>query len=115
MRRVLIVDDDEDFRETLSALLTLEGYEVEVASNGREGLERLGREALPHIVLLDLMMPIMNGWEVIEVMKRNPTLARIPAAVLSAARGPENIPDQVTVFAKPFALAELLQFMRAAC
>jgi CheY-like chemotaxis protein len=113
MTKVLIVDDDEGFRETLSAVLTLEGFDVEVAANGREGLERLATSGPPNVVVLDLMMPVMSGWELIEAMRKDPQLAEIPAAVLSAARNPPDLPDSVAIFPKPFALVDLLKFLRA--
>lgn len=114
MTRVLIVDDDEGFREALSALLALEGFSVQVATNGREGLALLASLPRPEVVLVDLMMPEMNGWDLVGAMKRDPTLAGIPAAVVSAARRPQDLPASVPVFAKPFAATDLLRFLHDA-
>lgn len=111
MKRVLIVDDDEGFRESLSALLALEGYEVVEAANGAQGLASLSTTPRPAVVLLDLMMPVMDGPSLLRAMQRDPDLARIPAAVVSAARNPQNLPKTVPVFAKPFQAADLLQFL----
>jgi CheY-like chemotaxis protein len=85
-----------------------------LAANGREGLERLGREHRPHAVLIDLMMPVMSGWQLLEAMARDPALARIPAAVVSAARDRGAIPASVTVLPKPCPLQDLLRFLEVA-
>src|SRR5258705_12185771 len=60
---VLIDDDDADLREMMAQLLTLEGYETAAVANGREALEYLHSAVAPDVILLDLMMPIMDGWE----------------------------------------------------
>jgi CheY-like chemotaxis protein len=65
-------------------------------------------------VLIDLMMPVMDGWELVRAMKRDPNLAQIPTAVVSAARTSTSIPANIRVFAKPFPVTELLQFIEAA-
>lgn len=114
MKKVLIVDDDDGFRETLSDLLALEGYEVELAANGQEGLALLSTSPHPNAVLIDLMMPVMDGWELIRAIKKDPELARIPAAVVSAARNPQNVPSSVAIFPKPFSVSDLLAFLAGA-
>lgn len=111
MKKVLIVDDDDGFRESLSALLSLEGYEVQEAANGAEGLARMSKSPRPEVVLIDLMMPVMDGWELVRAMKKDPELARIPSAVVSAARAPDSIPETIPVFAKPFSVDALLDFI----
>src|SRR6187431_3079419 len=69
--RILIVDDEEDIRESLETLLTIEGYSVDMAVNGTAGLERMGRSSYD-LVLLDLMMPDKSGMEVLaEVRQRD--------------------------------------------
>jgi CheY-like chemotaxis protein len=87
MLRILVVDDDADIRGTLCDLLEAEGYEVSSASNGSEALELLradpGRR--PSVILLDLMMPVMSGWQFLSVRKDDPELAPIPVAVISAS------------------------------
>jgi CheY-like chemotaxis protein len=113
MKKVLIVDDDEGFREALSALLTVEGFDVQLATNGQEGLALLEQPPRAQVVLLDLMMPVMSGWELIDAMKSDPALADVTAAVVSAARSPENLPSSVAIFPKPFRVADLLNFLRA--
>src|SRR4026209_1380362 len=81
---VLIVEDDQDLREMMAQLLTLEGYEAATVGNGREALEYLHGRPNPHVILLDLMMPVMDGWEFHRRMEADPTLALVPVIVLSA-------------------------------
>ncbi len=80
---ILVVDDDDDFRETLSEVLTEAGYPVQQAENGEVALARAAEEA-PGIVLLDLKMPVLDGWGVMERMRENPRSAAVPILVLSA-------------------------------
>ena len=83
MSHILIVEDDPDIREDLAELLRARGHEVTTASNGREALDGLRQGALPRVILLDLMMPVMNGWEFRSQMMQDPQLASIPVLVLS--------------------------------
>ena len=81
---VLIVEDDEDLREMMAQILTLEGFETATAINGRDALEYLRRSDAPQLILLDLMMPVMDGWEFQRERRRDPILADVPVVVLSA-------------------------------
>lgn len=80
---VLVVDDDEGFRAIVMELLEGFGYEVLAAENGVEALDLLRGGLRPCVILLDLMMPKMNGWEFLESRRHEPALAQIPVAVLS--------------------------------
>jgi CheY-like chemotaxis protein len=82
--RVLVVEDDTDIRETVAELLLEEGYEVATATSGRDALEwlRLGR--MPMVVLLDLMMPVMDGWTFYDELQKDAALAALPIVVISA-------------------------------
>jgi CheY-like chemotaxis protein len=80
---ILVVDDDDDFREALAEILTSAGYPAEQAENGEEALRRIGAEA-PGVVLLDLKMPVLDGWGVVERMRKDPRTAHIPILILSA-------------------------------
>jgi signal transduction histidine kinase len=80
----LVVEDDEDIRETLVSLLTMEGFRVTGRSNGHEALVWLRESPKPDLILLDLRMPIMDGWQFRVAQKGDPQLARIPAIALSA-------------------------------
>src|SRR4051812_3823868 len=82
---VLVVDDDRAIRVTVQEILADEGYAVRAVENGREALEVLRTtEALPGIILLDLRMPVMDGWSFRQQQKADPRLADIPVLVLSA-------------------------------
>lgn len=81
--RILVVDDESEIREMLVETLTREGYQVTCAAHGAEALEHLRRSARPGLILLDLMMPVMDGWEFLKQKKLDPLLASIPVVVMS--------------------------------
>lgn len=85
---ILVVDDDEAIRETLADVLREEGYDVVLASNGAEALERLTWTKAPNLVVLDLMMPVMSGWELLEAVQADERLKKIPVLVVSAMTAP---------------------------
>ena len=111
-KQILIVDDDGDIRETLSQILEEEGYGVLMASNGAEALARLREAPCPDLILLDLMMPVMDGWQFRTEQRRDPALAEIPVIILSAAG---NLHDNTRGFGaaatikKPIYLDDLLE------
>ena len=84
-RSVLIIDDDVDVRETIAEVLQEEGWHVDLAADGREalGLLREG-SAWPDLILLDLMMPVMDGWQFRALQRQDPVLGRVPTVLLSA-------------------------------
>ena len=83
---ILIVDDDNDVRSALSELLLEEGFAVEAARNGREALARLRAGTVhPAVILLDLMMPGMDGWDFRHEQMRDPKLASVPVVIVSAS------------------------------
>jgi CheY-like chemotaxis protein len=104
--RILVVEDDPDIRETLSEALGFEGYEVTAASNGREALDALRRGPRADVILLDLMMPVMSGWEFRRVQLDDPALAGIPVVVVSASAPGNARPDRL--LPKPFDIDDLL-------
>jgi CheY-like chemotaxis protein len=83
-KSVLIVDDDLDIRDSLAEVLEIEGYRVAKAKNGREALRMLQTGQRPAVILLDLMMPVMNGWQFRAAQASDPTIATIPVVVLTA-------------------------------
>jgi CheY-like chemotaxis protein len=80
---VLIAEDDDDVRDNLALLLELRGYKVAKAANGRQALDLLVRAGAPCLLLLDLMMPVMDGWQLRAELLKDPLLARIPVVLLS--------------------------------
>ncbi|HEU4324513.1 MAG TPA: response regulator transcription factor [Roseiflexaceae bacterium] len=109
---ILVVEDDEFIRLMLAEALTDEGYSVLAAENGRMALDLLHACArLPALILLDLMMPVMSGWEFCAELDRDPALAGIPVVVLSAMPQPAAQASGLrveAVVAKPVDLDELL-------
>jgi signal transduction histidine kinase len=111
---VLVVEDDADIRDSLAAVLEDEGLAVSTAQHGAEALRMLRSGPLPSVVLLDLMMPVMNGWELVQRMRDDPRLAAIPVVVTSAAA--DRPPPEVDcVLPKPIDLARLLEAVRGYC
>ena len=86
VRAVLVVDDDFDIRETLREVLVEEGYRVDTARDGREALAYLKSHPPPCVILLDLMMPGMNGAEFRRAQRADPALLQIPVVAISASR-----------------------------
>ncbi|HVJ89679.1 MAG TPA: response regulator [Labilithrix sp.] len=84
MKHVLIVEDDADIREILAEMLTASGYRVTSVSNGLEALQALARDT-PSVVVLDLMMPVMDGWELRQRMLADPALRDIPVIIMSGS------------------------------
>jgi len=82
---ILVVEDDRDVRETLCEALILEGYSVVCVENGRAALGHLLANVPPCIILLDLMMPVMDGWTFRSEMLKFPALASVPVVVMTAA------------------------------
>lgn len=83
-REVLVVEDDNDLRESLCQALRDHGFSVLSATNGQQALDVLHEGARPDVILLDLMMPALNGWEFRDALRDDPQLAQIPQLVISA-------------------------------
>jgi CheY-like chemotaxis protein len=115
---VLIVEDDPDLREMMAQLLTLEGFRAATAVNGRDALEYLHKGQRPDVILLDLMMPVMDGWEFRRRQADDPALATVPVIVLSALdRTQTRAADfhGVDFLKKPLDFDRLLQLVRTHC
>ena len=87
--RILIVDDDKDIRELLSHLLQKRGFITEEAKNGKEGLEKIST-LKPDIIILDVVMPQMDGFQTCQFLKRDPATQSIPIIFLSSQKEPDN-------------------------
>lgn len=108
MKRLLIVDDELAIVEALQDILSVEGYDIATAFNGAEGLQRMA-DAKPDLVLLDLMMPVMDGREMLRRMREDASLQGIPVVVMSAGRiSDEERRSSARFLAKPFELDVLL-------
>lgn len=111
-KRILIVEDDTSIRELLVELLESEGYFVSSAVNGLEGLKQLETESNPNLILIDLMMPVMDGYTFRSEQLKNNAWAKIPTVVMSAeANAKEKLKSyNITAFlSKPVELDTILQ------
>lgn len=113
---VFVVEDDADTREMLARFLELEGFNVATAANGRQALDLLEAGTPASVILLDLMMPIMDGWQFRREQARNARLSKIPVIVVSAA-GRDRIAqiDADAYLSKPVDLEELLSRITQYC
>ena len=107
--QILVVDDDAGSRSALTLLLRDEGFAVMAVAGGREALEYLQGSPLPELIVLDLMMPGMDGWDLRHAQKRDPRLAAIPVIAVSAAG---KLPDADAQFRKPLDFEKFLTAVR---
>ncbi len=110
--RILVVDDEPDIRELLLTALSPEA-EVEGAADGLEALERLARDPMPSVVLLDLRMPRLSGEGVLRALERFPV--RPPVVTMSACARRPAVPGAAAHLDKPFTLGEALAVLRRVC
>jgi CheY-like chemotaxis protein len=115
---VLVVEDEPDARTALAMLLEMEGFTVAAAANGRDALELLRRRPPPCVILLDLMMPVMDGWRFRELQLADPGLASIPVVVVTAAdltQYSAHAFDDLPVLIKPVEPDRLVACVREHC
>jgi CheY-like chemotaxis protein len=113
--QILVVEDDEDIRDSLREALESDGYQVVTAEDGKEGLQALDEMPRPCLILLDLMMPVMNGWQFLEKMKEDTTLATIPVVAVTAAGDRGNTAQADMLIKKPVNLDHLLEVIKRYC
>jgi CheY-like chemotaxis protein len=109
---VLVVDDEEGIREALTELIEMIGCTAMVAANGQEALALMARRR-PCMVILDLLMPVMSGEEMLEVLKQHPTLASVPVLISTSAPG--RAPAGLPVVAKPIDIEVVWSWIRRTC
>jgi hypothetical protein len=115
---VLVVDDDEPFRTEIVEVLQRSGYAVVSAGDGREALEYLRGDNTPALVILDMMMPLMEGWSLFEAVKRDPRLASVPIVLLTCGGDSEDDMPELDVSGylnKPVRMKKLLSFAAEHC
>lgn len=118
MATILVVDDDRDSRELLTTLLAYRGYDIVEAANGHEALSRLEQVSTLCLILLDLMMPVMNGWDFRAAQRRHERHGQVPVVVLTAdsrmtGRGTEL--SAVALMTKPLDFDALLRHVERHC
>ncbi len=109
-RNILLIEDDDGIRDSVAECLSSEGYSVASVANGVEGLEWLRRENHADLIVLDLVMPMMNGAQFLEVVRGDPVFRRVPVVLMTAAMPTSDtpIPQANGYLAKPFELDDLL-------
>jgi len=117
LKTILVVDDDTDLREGLADLLQSRGYRVLTADDGAKALRWLRKSDAPSLILLDLMMPVMDGHEFIAQRSADPVLTRIPVVVISAGLHPRGsvVPGAAEVLYKPFDPDNLMRIVQRYC
>jgi CheY-like chemotaxis protein len=115
-KRIVVVDDDRAFLELAERLLIKEGFSA-LPTNNPKGVLQLARSAKPDVILLDLLMPDLDGWAVLKQLKRDPITARIPVIILSVIDSKKQALDAGAhaIVAKPIDRAELLRAVKDAC
>jgi len=109
---VLVVDDDAEIRQALAELLEDEDYGVRLAANGKEALELVSSGLRPDVILLDVMMPVMDGWHFLSARLKYPELVEVPIIIISAGQEAEREAHKVGVFEvakKPLHVDDLIR------
>jgi two-component system sensor histidine kinase/response regulator len=109
--RILVVDDDEAIRDTLREAFEDAGFEIMTASNGQEALDLLSQGSLPDVVIMDLVMPVLDGYRLYHAMQADPALTRIP--VIISTSSPSRAPNGALVVPKPVKLERLFETVDA--
>lgn len=112
---ILVVDDDPDVRRLICEGLTSAGYKVVSARHGREALDYLHSSALPDLIVLDLVMPVMDGWELRRQQVAEPALATIPVLILTVVEAPLMPTGAAAYLKKPFEFPRLINIVGILC
>jgi CheY-like chemotaxis protein len=112
-KTVLLVEDDLEIRDVLQDLLESEGYDVIPAANGKQAIDylTLDRDAHPDLIILDLMTPIVTGWQVLDRLRRDPAFTKVPVIVVTATTA-DKPSGATTLLRKPFRLNKLFETVR---
>jgi CheY-like chemotaxis protein len=113
---VLVIDDDPGIRLLMTSFLKLEGFESIAAANGKEALAYLRDGGAVNVILLDLKMPVMDGWAFRREQRCDPAFADIPVVVLSGADA-ERVPELAAAawFDKPVSVPQVISVIRRLC
>ena len=114
-KSILVVEDNIDIQESLKATLEMEGFKVFTADNGKEAIDRLEKMPTPCLILLDLMMPVMNGWEFVEEIGKDIMLSSIPIVVVTAIGDANKSPKTDGYIPKPINYEALISTVNKHC
>lgn len=114
-KNILVIEDNRDIQESIKSALEFEGYTVFTADNGKIAIHLLDKIPRPCMILLDLMMPIMNGWEFVEEINKDQTCKGIPVIVVSAFGDKQDTPNTEGFIKKPIDLDALLETVSSHC
>lgn len=115
-KSILVIEDDQAVRQTIKDLLEIQGYQVYAASNGEEGASLLGTLAeVPCVILLDLMMPKMNGWQFLDLQRNHPIFKNVPVVICSAYEESAKAIRPTAFISKPIQLDALLSTVQKFC
>ena len=115
---ILIVEDDHDVAQSVAEVLESSGYATALAGNGREALDHLQSNDLPDLILLDMMMPVMDGWQFREEQRKSPAFDAVPVVVVTAdgnARGKAAAVHAAGQVQKPVTIDSLLDEVERVC
>jgi CheY-like chemotaxis protein len=107
--KILVVEDDDDIRDSIKELLEEEGYCIETAANGQQALAQIRGKGAPQLILLDLMMPVMDGWQFQNQLRQDPDCAQIPVIVISASKFSRQRVEADAFIPKPLDAGVLLE------
>lgn len=115
--RVVVVEDDHDLRGAMLAVLAAQGWEVAGAADGTEALAHLAHGPVPCVIVLDLMMPGMDGWRFMDALRVRPTLGSVPIVVVSAFGTPDGVRalGVAEYLRKPFRLRHVVHMVNELC
>jgi CheY-like chemotaxis protein len=113
--KILVVDDDDAILGSLRELLESEGYGVETAHDGREALDKLAQMEPPQLILLDLKMPVMDGWQFLSERSSDTASVKVPVVLLSGLPFIPNAPGVSDFLSKPINPSRLLDCVRRLC
>lgn len=115
-KTILLIDDDPSILQTMKDVLEIYGYSVITANNGREGIATLvTMEEPPCVIMLDLMMPVMNGWGFLDFQRGNQTFANVPVVICSAYEESAKSVAHDLVLTKPVQLDSLINTVKSLC
>jgi CheY-like chemotaxis protein len=112
---VLLVDDDADIRDLVAQALRTRQFEVALADDGAAALDWLAQHEPPCLILLDLMMPVMDGWQVLDRLQENERLAQVPVVITTAFRPEAALAARLPILRKPYQLRDLYAVVDRHC